>query len=322
MYSVLSPLTSVFTEFKVKFIITPEDEGIRADKLLSERIPEMSRSKLQRLFESGDITQNGEIFNKKNTLKAGDVIEINIPEAVVTDTLPQDIPIDIIYEDEDVAVVNKPKGMVVHPAPGNPDNTLVNALLFHLGGRLSGINGEIRPGIVHRLDKNTGGLLIIAKNDFAHVKLSEQIKTHSFTREYEAIVTGRMKEPHGFIEVPLWRSKTDRKKIAVMPDGREAKTEYTLIDEIGSGVNTYSHLRIKLFTGRTHQIRVHMAHIGHPVFGDNVYGKPDTLCDGQCLFAKKIGFVHPVTENYLEFEASLPDWFCNTKTKLQNKYRN
>jgi 23S rRNA pseudouridine1911/1915/1917 synthase len=222
-------------------------------------------------------------------------------------------------------VVNKPKGMVVHPAPGNPDNTLVNALLFRLGGRLSGINGEIRPGIVHRLDKNTGGLLIVAKNDYAHVRLSEQIKSHSFTREYEAIVTGRMKQEHGLIEVPLLRSKTDRKKIAASPEdknARPAKTEFTLIDEIGSGVNTFSHLRIKLYTGRTHQIRVHLAFIGHPVFGDTVYGKPDTFCDGQCLFARKIGFTHPVSGEYLEFEVPLPDWFLNAKLKLINKYRN
>lgn len=282
--------------------------GGRLDKMISENT-ELTRSAAVKLIEQGLVTVGGKPASKKDTPKDGEIIEITLPEPKACDILPEDIPLDIVYEDEDVLVVNKPKGMVVHPAAGHYSGTLVNALMFRCGDRLSGINGEIRPGIVHRIDKDTSGLLMIAKNDKAHLALSEQIKAHSFTREYETVVCGCIKEP-GTVNAPIGRHKTDRKKMCVIlndaENSREAVTHYSVIRNYAG----YTHLAVRLETGRTHQIRVHMAYIGHAVAGDEVYGngKPKWLC-GQCLHAKKIGFVHPRTGEYMEFDSELPDYF-------------
>lgn len=283
-----------------------ETGGARIDKWVSDRNEEISRSMLQKLISEKKITVNGKFAAKSYLVKNGDVIEIDIPEPVELDVVPENIPIEIVYQDEHLLVVNKPKGMVVHPAAGNYSGTLVNALLYHCKGKLSSINGVIRPGIVHRIDKNTSGLLIVAKTDKAHVGLAEQIKAHTFTREYHAVVCGRLKEATGIIDAPIGRHPVDRKKMCVTEkNSKEAKTEYTVMEEYGN----YSYVKLKLFTGRTHQIRVHMAYIGHSVFGDNVYGKPSKYCEGQCLHAKKIGFVHPIDGKYYEFDSELPDYF-------------
>ncbi len=279
--------------------------GTRLDKLIADST-ELSRSAAARLIEEGAVTVDGKPANKKDTPKSGAVVEIALPEPQSVDILPEDIPIEIVYEDSDLLVVNKPKGMVVHPAAGHYSGTLVNALMFHCGDSLSGINGEIRPGIVHRIDKDTSGLLMVAKNDFAHLHLSEQIKEHRFTREYEAVVCGAVKED-GTVNAPIGRSKNDRKKMCVtMENSREAVTHYSVIRRYAG----YTHLRVRLETGRTHQIRVHMAYKGNPVAGDEVYGngKPKWL-EGQCLHAKKLGFIHPRTGEYMEFESDLPEYF-------------
>jgi 23S rRNA pseudouridine1911/1915/1917 synthase len=291
------------------FIVGENETEIRLDKLIPIHIEGITRSFAAKLIENGLVTVSGKNAGKKDVFAAGTLINIEIPEAEPINAKPQDIPLDIVYEDSDLLVINKPKGMVVHPAPGNPDGTLVNALLAHCGkngGSLSGINGEIRPGIVHRIDKDTAGLLIVAKNDGTHKKLSEMIKSHDFNREYEAIVVGNIKEDSGTIEKPIGRSKTDRKKMCIRDDGRAARTDFNVLARYGK----YTHLRLKLYTGRTHQIRVHMAYTGHPVLGDSVYGKADKLCKGQCLFAKAIGFNHPTSGVYMSFESDLPDWFC------------
>lgn len=279
--------------------------GGRLDKMIPENT-ELTRSAAVKLIEQGLVTVGGKPASKKTSPKDGEVIEIMLPEPKVCDILPENILLDIVYEDEDVLVVNKPKGMVVHPAAGHYSGTLVNALMFHCGDRLSGINGEIRPGIVHRIDKDTSGLLMVAKNDKAHLALSEQIKEHSFTREYEAVVCGCLKEP-GTVNAPIGRHRTDRKKMCVtLENSREAVTHYSVIRNYAG----YTHLAVRLETGRTHQIRVHMAYIGHAVAGDEIYGngKPKWL-NGQCLHAKKIGFVHPRTGEYMEFDSELPDYF-------------
>lgn len=277
----------------------------RLDKLISES-SELSRSAAAKLIERGLVTVNGKSVDKKTVLKSGEIVVVEIPEPEPQDILPEDIPLDIVYEDEDLLVVNKPKGMVVHPAAGHFSGTLVNALMYHCKDSLSGINGEIRPGIVHRIDKDTSGLLIVAKNDFAHIGLSEQIKAHSFTREYQTVVCGNIKQD-GTVNAPIGRHKLDRKKMCVTAENsREAITHYFVLRNFAG----YTHLRVQLETGRTHQIRVHMSYIGHPVAGDEVYGngKPKWL-GGQCLHAKKIGFVHPRTGEYLEFDSDLPDYF-------------
>ena len=295
---------------------TAEEAGTRLDKFISEQTEgEITRSAAVKLIEDGNCTVNGKAVQKNYKLKAGDKVVIEITEAVDVDILPENIPLDIVYEDNDLLVVNKPKGMVVHPAPGHYLGTLVNALMYHCKDSLSGINGEIRPGIVHRIDKDTSGLLIVAKNDTAHKGLAAQIKEHSFTREYEAVVNGAVKED-GVVNAPIGRHKTDRKKMCVTTENsREAVTHYFVIERFADS----THLRLRLETGRTHQIRVHMAYIGHSVAGDEVYGngKPKSLM-GQCLHAKKIGFVHPVTGEYLEFDSELPEYF---KKFLNGKQR-
>lgn len=277
----------------------------RLDKQIAEN-SELTRSAAVRLIERGLVTVDGKAAGKKDVPKPGAEIEVEIPEPEAADILPENIPLEIVYEDEDVLVVNKPKGMVVHPAAGHYSGTLVNALMFHCGERLSGINGEIRPGIVHRIDKDTSGLLMIAKNDFSHLALSEQIKVHSFTREYSAVVVGAIKED-GTVNAPIGRHKTDRKKMCVtLENSREAITHYRVVKNYAG----YTHLNVRLETGRTHQIRVHLSYIGHAVAGDEVYGngKPKWL-NGQCLHARKIGFVHPRTGEYLEFNSELPEYF-------------
>ena len=277
----------------------------RLDKLISENT-QLTRSAAVKLIEQGNVLVDGKTADKKDVPKAGAAVVIELPEPKSVDILPENIPLEIVYEDADLLVVNKPKGMVVHPAAGHYSGTLVNALMFHCGERLSGINGELRPGIVHRIDKDTSGLLMVAKNDTAHLSLSEQIKAHSFTREYQAVVCGCIKE-NGTVNAPIGRHKTDRKRMCVtLENSREAVTHYSVIKNYAG----YTHLGIALETGRTHQIRVHLSYIGHPVAGDEVYGngKPKSL-RGQCLHAKKLGFVHPRTGEYMEFESPLPDYF-------------
>ena len=265
--------------------------GERTDKFLALQDTGITRSAAAALIEQGCCLVNGKIAAKNQKLKTGDTVTLDVPEAQPADILPENIPLDIVYEDSDLLVVNKPKGMVVHPAPGHYSGTLVNALMYHCGDSLSGINGVIRPGIVHRIDRDTSGLLIVAKNDTAHNILAEQIKVHSFTREYMAVVQGVIKED-GTVDAPIGRHKTDRKKMAIVPGGREAQT---------------------------HQIRVHMAYIGHPVTGDEVYGNgsPKWLC-GQCLHAKKIGFIHP-DGRYMEFDSELPDYFKKLLANLETQ---
>lgn len=298
---------------RLVFTADAANEGIRIDKWISEQNGDISRSALQKLLKEEKITVNGRNASKSYLVKNGDEIEVEIPEPVELDVVPENIPIEIVFEDEHLLVVNKPKGMVVHPAAGNYSGTLVNALLYHCSGRLSSINGVIRPGIVHRIDKNTSGLLIVAKTDKAHVGLAEQIKAHTFTREYHAVVCGKLKEPTGIIEAPIGRHPVDRKRMCVTEkNSKEAKTEYTVLEEYGN----YSYIKLKLFTGRTHQIRVHMSYIGHSVLGDDVYGRPSKYCEGQCLHAKKIGFVHPIDGKYYEFDSELPDYFKFVLNKI------
>ena len=298
-----------------KFIC--ETAGIRIDKYISDLDLGISRSSAVNLIENGSITLNGEKVSKKYKIALGDVIEIDMPEPVPYEAKAENIPLDIIYEDDDLLVVNKAKGMVVHPAAGNYDGTLVNALLYHCGDSLSGINGVLRPGIVHRIDKDTSGLLIVAKNDFAHSLLAQQIKEHSFTREYEAIVFGKMKETEGTVNAPIGRNPNDRKKMCVISkNSKEAVTHYSVINEYKG----YTHIKCKLETGRTHQIRVHMAYLGHPVAGDLLYGVKNEKVDftGQCLHARKIGFIHPRSQEYIEFTSQLPDYFEKFLIKLNN----
>lgn len=290
---------------KALITVTSELVGQRIDKLVSEQT-ELTRSAVQGLIEKGMITVAGKTSAKNYKAKNGDIIEVEIPEPEILDVKAEDIPLDIVYEDDDLLIVNKPKGMVVHPAHGNYSGTLVNALMFHCKDRLSSINGVIRPGIVHRIDKNTSGLLIVAKNDSAHLKLSEQIKVHSFTREYEAVAVGSFKETEGTVDAPIGRHHTDRKKMCVtQQNSKNAVTHYSVIKQYGG----FAHLKLRLETGRTHQIRVHLSYIGHAVLGDDVYGKAYKGLEGQCLHARKIGFIHPSTQEYMEFESPLPDYF-------------
>ena len=297
-----------------EFIVEAEAAGQRIDRFLSGEDTGLSRSALQGLVAEGHVLCNGKSIAKSLKLKAGDTILLEIPDAKPIEAVPQDIPLDIVYEDDHLLVVNKPKGMVVHPAPGNPDGTLVNALLWHCKGSLSGIGGEIRPGIVHRIDKDTSGLLVVAKTDAAHVGLSAQLQAHSMQREYRAIVHGRLREQIGCIDAPLARHPTHRKKMAVVPGGRRAVTHYEVLEEFSS----FSYLVCRLETGRTHQIRVHMAHIGHPVAGDPVYGPAKGLdIGGQCLHAALLGFSHPLTGEWMRFSSPLPDYFEALLQKLR-----
>lgn len=301
-------------------VITSDLVGKRLDIFLAEW-QNITRSAAQKLISGEYVTLNGAVPSKNYKLRIGDEIECELPEPIPTDAQPQNIPIDIVYEDNDLLVVNKPRGMVVHPAPGNPDGTLVNALLYHIKD-LSGINGVIRPGIVHRIDKNTSGLLIVAKNDVAHLSLAEQIKAHSFEREYRAILVGTPKNDVGTIDAPIGRSPKDRKKMAIVSNGRHAKTHYTVIEHF----NGYSLAALKLETGRTHQIRVHMSSIGHPVFGDETYGGGHTKLEaqigleGQCLHAKSIGFSHPTTGEFLRFDSELPEYFTEILQTLRRNF--
>lgn len=288
--------------------IDETQKGERIDKVISKTFPEYSRSRVQNLIEGKSVFANGKVVSKNYKVQLKDNIILHVNEPKEIETKPENIPLDIVYEDDDLLVVNKPKGMVVHPAVGNYTKTLVNALLFYCGDSLSGINGVKRPGIVHRIDKDTSGLLIVAKNDFSHKKLAEQIKEHSFKREYEAVVYGNLKNDKGTIDAPIGRHKIERKKMAVKKEN--SKTAVTHYEVIKRYIN-FTHIKLTLETGRTHQIRVHMAHIGHPVAGDQVYGprKVITELNGQCLHARTIGFVHPRTGKYMEFKSDLPKYF-------------
>ena len=282
--------------------------GERADAFLARSIPDLTRSAAQRLLEEGAVTLAGRAVKKNYKTTPGDVLEVVLPDPEPVDVIPQDIPLDVVYEDSDVIVVNKPVGMVVHPAPGHPDGTLVNALLHHCGDSLSGINGELRPGIVHRIDRDTSGLIIAAKNDRAHLALAAQLQDHSLARVYEAVTVGGLKEDSGTVDAPIGRHPVDRKKMAIDPrNGRRAVTHWTVLNRYPG----YTHVECRLETGRTHQIRVHMASIGHPLLGDVVYGskKPWPGLAGQCLHARKLKFIHPSTGKLVEVECGRPEWF-------------
>ena len=290
------------------------EEKIRID-VFTSIVAEVTRSHAAKLIESGNVLIGEKTASKNDKIQNGAKVTITLPEPVSYDVKPENIPLDIIYEDDDLLVVNKPKDMVVHPAAGNFEGTLVNALMYHCKDSLSGINGVMRPGIVHRIDKNTSGLLMVAKNDFSHNHLAAQIKEHSFTREYEAVVYGNLKNDTGIVNAPIARHPVKRKQMAVTSSGgRDAVTEYTVLERFGN----FTHVRLKLKTGRTHQIRVHMAYLGHPVAGDDVYGpkKVITKLGGQCLHAKKIGFIHPKTNEYMEFDSQLPEYFAKFLKEL------
>lgn len=303
----------------VIFTALAENAGDRIDKFISEKSESLSRSAAAKIIEEQGVTVNGSVVSKNYKCKENDKIVLIVPQAKPLDVEAENIPLDIVYEDNDLLVVNKPKGMVVHAAPGNYSGTLVNALLYHCKDSLSGINGVLRPGIVHRIDKDTSGLLIVAKNDIAHAGLARQIKEHSFSREYECVVHGNMKDDEGMIHFPIGRNPKDRKKMAVVyKNSKDAVTHYRVIKRYGQ----FTHIRCRLETGRTHQIRVHMAYMGHPVAGDEVYGpkKVQKGLNGQCLHAKHIGFVHPKTGLWLEFESELPDYFTEFLNKLERLY--
>ena len=292
------------------------ENGVRLDKFLAAADIGLSRSMAVTLIEGGQVSVNGKPCEKKQKLSSGDEVAVAVPDPVPYEAKAENIPLDIVYEDDDLLVVNKPKGMVVHPAHGNYTGTLVNALLHHCGDSLSGINGVLRPGIVHRIDKDTSGLLIVAKNDISHKHLAEQIKAHSFTREYEAVVFGQLKDDEGTVNAPIGRHPIDRKKMCItQKNSKKAVTHYQVICRYKG----YTHIRCILETGRTHQIRVHMASLGHPVSGDPVYGVKNEKVGftGQCLHARKIGFIHPTTGEYMEFTSRLPDYFEKFLTKLR-----
>ena len=295
-----------------------EDAGTRLDAFLAARLPELSRSRAASLVQDGRVTVNGRRASKSCRLTGGETLSVDLPEQPADTSLTaQAIPLDVVYEDDDVIVVNKPAGLVVHPAPGHPDGTLVNALLHHCGDSLSGIGGEKRPGIVHRIDRDTSGLIIAAKNDAAHAFLSAQLSDHTLARTYECLVTGSLKQDSGTVNAPIGRHPADRKKMAVVAGGRPAVTHWEVVARY-PGV---THLRCRLETGRTHQIRVHMAHIGHPILGDTVYGakKPVPGLTGQCLHATGLRFIHPRTHEPVELTCPLPEEFTRMLAKLEKK---
>ena len=298
------------------FTIETDDVNKRVDVFLNEEMEDVSRSALQKNIEKGNITVNGEKISKNYKLRLGDIVEAELPPPENIDIVPEDIPLDIMYEDDDLIVINKPQNMVVHPAPGHYTGTLVNALMFHCGDNLSGINGVLRPGIVHRIDKDTSGVLVIAKSDLAHKGLSEQLAEHSMKRVYNAIVYNSFSEESGTVDRNIDRSKNDRKKMAVvMQGGRNAVTHYKVIEKLGK----YTWVELQLETGRTHQIRVHMSYIGHPLLGDPVYGpkKCPFNLNGQVLHAKVLGFIHPRTGEYMEFNSEFPDYFSSLIERLK-----
>ena len=293
--------------------------GERLDAFLARSVEGLTRSSAQKLLEEGHVIRNGKPGKKNDKLSPGDEISVTIPEAKPVDIAPKEIPLDIVYEDEDVVVLNKPKGLVVHPAAGHQDDTLVNGLLYALGDSLSGINGELRPGIVHRIDKDTSGLLAVAKNDLAHTVLASQLKDHSMARTYEAIVCGSFREDCGTVDAPIGRHPSDRKKMCVTQrNSKEAVTHWEVI----ARYRGYTHIRCKLETGRTHQIRVHMAYLGHPLLGDEVYGHaklPEKGLTGQCLHARELKFIHPRTGEQIHLETELPDYFQDVLHRLGNE---
>ena len=291
-----------------QIVVSDDEIDIRLDKFLSDKLANRTRSFVQKLIEDGFVQKEGKALAKSYKTRVRDSLTVEILAPTEIDTVAEDIPINVVYEDDDLLVVNKPKGMVVHPAAGNPSGTLVNALIFHCKDSLSGIGGVKRPGIVHRIDKDTSGLLVVAKNDEAHISLSEQIKAHSFKREYQAMVYYRVKEDSGEIDKPLGRSQKDRKKICVTD--KNSKNAITYFEVIRS-YEKFTHIKCQLKTGRTHQIRVHLAYIGHPVAGDAAYGPKKVIktLNGQCLHAKSIAFIHPKTKEFMEFNSELPDYF-------------
>ena len=297
-------------------VIEATESAERIDALLARSVDGLTRSAAQRLLEQGAVTLCGKPVKKNHKTSPGEQFAVVLPEPEPAEPEPEDIPLDVVYEDDDLIVVNKPRGMVVHPAPGHPNGTLVNALLFHCGDSLSGVGGERRPGIVHRIDKDTSGLLIAAKNDFAHLALSAQLSDHSLARTYEAVVIGNLRDDAGTVNAPIGRHPTDRKRMAVtQKNSREAVTHWEVIARYPG----YTHIRCRLETGRTHQIRVHMAHIGHPLAGDMVYGrkKPELGLEGQCLHAHELTFVHPRSGERLTVTTELPDWFEAVLKKLR-----
>ena len=292
-----------------------EQTGLRLDVFLAGQMPDLTRSAIQKLLENGNVTKNGSPVKTNQKTTAGDIYEVQVPEVKPVDLQPEDIALDVAYEDDDIIVVNKPKDLVVHPAAGHWDGTLVNALMHHCGDSLSGINGELRPGIVHRIDKDTSGLILVAKNDFAHQKLAAQLADHTMHRTYECIVCGNIRQDEGTIDAPIGRHPQDRKKMAVTANGKTAVTHYTVLHRYAN----YTHVQCRLETGRTHQIRVHLSWQNHPILGDLVYGhkKPEMGQDTQCLHARQLTFIHPRTEQEMTVTCDLPDYFQQVLDKLK-----
>ena len=308
--------TSLNESNELQLTAAPEDAGKRIDSWLSEQIEGLTRSAAQNLLAEQAVAADGKLLKKNYKLAGGEQITVCLPDLREVDIVPENIPLDIVFEDSDIIVVNKPRGMVVHPAAGNWSGTLVNALMYHCGDSLSGINGEHRPGIVHRIDKDTSGLLVVAKNDAAHQSLAAQIAAHTARRSYQAVVVGSLRQDEGTIDKPIARHRTDRKKMAVVEGGREAVTHYRVLKRYRG----YTHMAFELETGRTHQIRVHMASIGHPIIGDPVYGlKKDRFADigGQCLHAAQLTLRHPRTDEIMQFSAPLPRYFAEILCKLE-----